>query len=521
MNRISSDTLLSGPIALLAGSLLCAGLLCRAGLEFMAQFWFGQAEYSHAPLIPVISLYLIWIKGPEIRRLSFVDTKIGPWIVSAGIIIFFAGELSALFVITQYAFLVIVYGLIFSTVGIHIFKRIFTPLLILFFMIPLPNFIFNNLSAALQLLSSEIGVLVIRGLGISVFLEGNVIDLGSFKLQVVEACSGLRYLFPLMTLGFIVAYLFKTALWKRALIFATTIPITVLMNSFRIGAIGVLVSHWGQKMAEGFLHYFEGWVIFMACFAILFIEMIILMRLTGDRRSLAHVFGHDPVQPARPETVTRRRISGSLYISSLLVLVALVATMVLPGRQEAVPLRRMFTEFPVRIGVWHGTTEKLEEVFIEALKFTDYSLVNYTDGKGHLINFYAAYYESQRKGESVHSPRSCLPGGGWKIEAIDQVTLPTASHRGRALRVNRVLISQGDQRELVYYWFQERGRILTNEFLVKWDLLEDALVKNRTDGALIRLVMLLPPDADLPDYEARLSDFAAKISPLLPEYVPD
>ena len=146
----------------------------------------------------------------------------------------------------------------------------------LFFTIPLPKFLYNNLSSQLQLISSEIGVWFIRLFDISVYLEGNVIDLGNYKLQVVEACSGLRYLFPLMTLGFIAAYFFKGAFWKRAIIFLSSIPITVLMNSLRIGMIGVTVEYWGVAAAEGLLHDFEGWVVFMACTAVLVLEMWVL-----------------------------------------------------------------------------------------------------------------------------------------------------------------------------------------------------------------------------------------------------
>ena len=113
--------------------------------------------------------------------------------------------------------LLVVYGLVLALVG---WQRAFgssrVPLAILLFMIPLPKFLLQNFSAQLQLISSQIGVWFIRLFGISVFVEGNVIDLGGYKLQVAEACDGLRYLFPLMTLGFIMAYLFKVEMWKRA-----------------------------------------------------------------------------------------------------------------------------------------------------------------------------------------------------------------------------------------------------------------------------------------------------------------
>jgi len=119
-------------------------------------------------------------------------------------------------------------------------RKIWIPLLFLGFMIPLPSFLYNNLSAYLQLISSQLGVAFIRLFGVSVYLEGNVIDLGTYQLQVVEACNGLRYLFPLMSLAFLSAYFFKGAMWKRAIIFLSSIPITVLMNSVRIGITGMI-----------------------------------------------------------------------------------------------------------------------------------------------------------------------------------------------------------------------------------------------------------------------------------------
>jgi EpsI family protein len=103
---------------------------------------------------------------------------------------------------------------------------------------------------------------------------------------------------------------------------------------------------------------------------------------------------------------------------------------------------------------------------------------------GNVVNLYIAYYNSQRKGEAVHSPRSCLPGGGWQMRDFGQRSeLPGVPVDGQPLRVNRTLIELGNQRELVYYWFQQRGRVIDNEFAVKWYLFWDALTRHRTDGA--------------------------------------
>ena len=104
---------------------------------------------------------------------------------------------------------------------------------------------------------------------IPVYLDGNIIDLGTSKLLVAEACSGLRYLYPLLCLSFLAAYLFQAPIWQRVIVFLSAIPITIAMNGFRIGLVGILVSRWGAEQAEGLLHLFEGWVIFIACAVLL------------------------------------------------------------------------------------------------------------------------------------------------------------------------------------------------------------------------------------------------------------
>src|SRR4029079_8443440 len=124
----------------------------------------------------------------------------------------------------------------------------------------------------------------IRLVGIPVYLEGNVIDLGVYKLQVVEACSGLRYLYPLLSLGFLAAYLFQAPLWQRAIVFLSTIPITILMNSLRIAIVGILVNSYGPQDADGFLHMFEGWIIFIACAGVLVAEMALFARFASRKR---------------------------------------------------------------------------------------------------------------------------------------------------------------------------------------------------------------------------------------------
>ena len=137
------------------------------------------------------------------------------------------------------------------------------------------------------------------------------------------------------------------------------------------------------------------------------------------------------------------------------------------------------------------------------------------------MNFYVSYYDSQRKGESAHSPRVCLPGGGWVIDRFERQDVSRAGPNGGALPVNRAVMSYGTEKQLVYYWFQQRGRTLTNEYLVKWYIFWDALTRNRTDGALVRVVAQLPEGGDEADTDRLIERFAAQAVPKLVSYVPD
>jgi len=512
------------PISLWLVFLLSVGLLAAiyySGLLKMVSIWETQEEYSHGYLIPFISLFFVWQKKDQLQKLPFAGSWAGVAILLFGVGLFFLGELSALYIIVQYSFLVSLCGLLWAWLGWKGMKVIWVPLVFLIFMIPLPNFLYQGLSAQLQLISSEIGVWVIRLFGISVFLEGNVIDLGSYKLQVVEACSGLRYLFPLMTLGFMIAYIYKAAFWKRAVVFLSTIPITVLMNSFRIGVIGVLVEYWGQSMAEGFLHDFEGWIVFMACLGLLLIEMLILSRIGSDRRPLSELFAIEfPGVSPTGAKVQYRPLPGALLVSLAIIFTTSLLALSLDNRQQLAQERKAFASFPLKVGDWKGRPDKLENIYLDILKLDDYVITDYVNSDGKRVNFYVAYYASQSKGESAHSPRTCLPGGGWRIASLEQKTLDATS-AGKPITVNRVVIEHGEYKQLVYYWFQGRGRTITNEYMVKWYLFWDALTKNRTDGALVRLTTLLVPGEDLEDAEHRLNDFARKVSGTLDEYVPD
>ena len=197
-----------------------------------------------------------------------------------------------------------------------------------------------------------------------------------------------------------------------------------------------------------------------------------------------------------------------------------VSTLYIQERDDIQLTRAEFFEFPDKIGGWSGQKEKLEPKILASLKTDDYIMSNYRNENGGIVNFYIAYYADQQAGSAAHSPRACIPGGGWQIKGLETVAIPALQMAGQPLSTNRLVIQKGDHGQLVYYWFQQRDRVITNEYMVKWYLFWDALTRNRTDGALVRLTTPIKPGEDHTLADQRLINFARQIEPLMDKYIP-
>jgi len=476
-----------------------------------------EERYSHGFIIPFVVLYLIYQKKSDLKQQKLSSSWIGTLIVLFALFIFLIGKLSALWTIVQYALFFIIIGTLLSYMGWKALRIILVPLLLLLLSIPLPFFIDVLLTGKFQLLSSKLGVDIVRLFNIPVFLEGNVIDLGIYKLQVIEACSGLNYLYPLMSIGIILAYMYNDKTWKKILIFLSTIPITILMNSLRIAIIALLVDNYGISMAEGVLHDFEGWMVYMLCLGILLIEIKLL-----SKRKLSEVLLFSPnvaVADTRPNIESQKRLSWPFLVSNVLILFSVVLASTFSTKNETIPPRSSLDLFPEVLGSqWQGKRDYFRNNEQLKLKLTDYLLMDYTNG-GKYINLYIGYHGSQRNGTAPHSPRACIPGNGWEIASIERI--PMKNYDSSQFYANRLLIQKGESKQLVYYWFQQRGRKIDNEFIMKWYLFKDALYLNRSDGALVRLTTEVTPNENIADADNRLKLFGQEITPILSKFIPD
>ena len=494
------------------------------GFVSLANAWM-TAEYSHGPLIPLISLYLFLRElrqAPAIDPTAAVDRRPGIALIAFSLLFGLFGNLVQIPDLVTYAFILWVGGVVLTVMGWQRGRQHQLPVLHLVFMLPLPQFVFWKLTIFLQLISSQVGVWFVELMGVPVFLEGNVIDLGVYKLQVAEACSGLRYLFPILSFSYLFGILYRGPFWHKAVLFLMAAPLTVLMNSFRIGMIAVLVNSYGIGQAEGFLHFFEGWVIFGACIAVLFGMAIALQRLTPNPLPLSETIDLDTAGFA---TQLRRGLaiapSRGLIGAALLSLAVGAAFVLAPAPVRAPVDRDTFALFPRDIAAWSGTPEMLDAQTEAVLGASDYINATYqAPGEGP-VNIFAAWYVSQTEGEGLHSPEVCLPVGGWEVFSIDPTPVSIPGTVYGDFNVNRAVIQKGMSKQLVYYWFEQRGQRMTGDYAAKFSVVWDSLTRGRSDGALVRFVTPITPGETEADADARMQRFMAEALKLLPRFVPE
>jgi exosortase D (VPLPA-CTERM-specific) len=506
----------------LAFATLGAGVFFWQGIETLLIAW-QQPEYSHGPLIPVLSaiLFLRQLKDEPIVT-GPVNRVPGLVLMGLSLILALFGKLAEIGDVTAYALILWIGAILLISFGWEQGRRFWPPIVHLAFMLPLPGVLYYKVSTDLQFISSELGVWFLKLMNVPVFLDGNVIDLGVLKLHVAEACSGLRYLFPILSFSYIFAVLFQGPMTHKAILLLAAAPISVLMNSVRIALAGLIVQEFGEGHLEGFSHFFEGWVIFILCVLLLFALARILLLFRPGRPSLIDAMD---LEFSGLVDQSRRLLliepSRALAATALITALAATAWQVSPGGLTVTPERTPFAAFPDRIGDWTvGQRDQLDPATKAALNPQDYLLTSLTNPAGERVDVFVSWFADQTI-SGAHSPEVCLPGSGWEFASLDRTDLgPTLGLSG-SYPVNRAILQFGEQRMLAYYFFRQNGRQVAWDFGSKLWLLWDGVFDGRKDGGLVRILTPLARGEDPASADRRLQDVLVKMETVLPDYLPD
>ncbi len=210
------------------------------------------------------------------------------------------------------------------------------------------------------------------------------------------------------------------------------------------------------------------------------------------------------------------------YKRAVVIVIIMLMTMLLLsflGSSESVQPNKPFDTFPMNIGDWHGTSEKFDDRIYDVLGVDDSVLATYRAEKKVSVNLYVGFYRSQKEGDQIHSPKNCLPGAGWNITqtSIENIEVLDGNSR-RKIDVIRLMLEKASEKQIVLYWFQSRGRIISSEYMQKIWHVVDSITMRRTDSAFVRLVS--PVLNDESDTLEQMKEFTAKIFPYLIEYIP-
>jgi exosortase D (VPLPA-CTERM-specific) len=507
-------------VLLLLMGWLYGGILTRLFLQ-----WVGPAHdrnFEHGIFVPLFSLFVLWQDREKLKAIPASPSWIALPLVVLSLLMLALGVLGAELFFSRLSLLVLVAGLIILFQGWTFFRAVLFPWAFLFLMIPIPNLILQQITFPLQLLASRLATGFLELVGVPVLREGNLIVLAKMPLDVAEACSGIRSLLTLITLAIIYGYLMETRIWVRVVLACLAVPIAVVANSLRIFGTGLLVQFWDPDKAEGFFHGFEGWLIFVVALLMLFAlhRLIILIWKVGPVRSLDLARVHDADAEERPSSVIlARRVNTSFWIAAPLMLATAVGLQAHSGG-ESFPPRAALSSLPVQIDGWTGSDIPIDQETLDILGPGDYLLRDYenVDQTQSPINLYVAYFPSQRTGDTIHSPSHCLPGAGWI--PISRKVVELRRPDGTSFPVNRYLVSKLGERQIVLYWFQAHGRALASEYWAKYYLVSDSIHMNRSDGALVRLMMPMTDGESVEAAQARIMKLGSKIIPLLDNYIP-
>jgi exosortase len=252
-------------------------------LYWMGINWTEVEDASHGFLIVPLALYFAWERRHAVARATIEPSWWGvPFLVAASIGLA-VGRLGVEYTSMRLAFVATLMGLVLLLLGRQVFRILLFPMAFLVLMIPIPQSLLNVVTFPLQLFAADLAVKALFLLKIPALREGNIIHLASETLYVADACSGIRSLMALITLGVVFAYFFRRSWAVRVILVASAIPIAILVNAFRVGLTGVLTHYYGQQAAGGWIHQTEGFFTFGIAFVLLMVEARLLQWLWPDR----------------------------------------------------------------------------------------------------------------------------------------------------------------------------------------------------------------------------------------------
>lgn len=232
--------------------------------------WWTDPNFSHGFFVPLFSAFVVWRNRKNLAQVPLRQSWVGLPVVIFALSTLIVGALGAELFLSRSSLILLLAGLVIYFGGWQLFRAVLFPWLFLFLMVPIPSIVFNRITLPLQFFASKLATDILRALSVPVLREGNIIVLPKMRLEVAEACSGIRSLMSLGTMAIIYGYLADSKVWRRAVLAVMSIPVAIAANALRLVGTGLTVQFWDPDKGQGFFHEFSGWLIFVVSLAMLF-----------------------------------------------------------------------------------------------------------------------------------------------------------------------------------------------------------------------------------------------------------
>jgi exosortase len=232
--------------------------------------WTSDQDFSHGIFVPIFALFVLWQDRKRLMQVKQAPSWSGLALIVLALLMLVLGVLGAELFFSRTSLLVLLAGLIVLFHGWAMFRAVLFPWACLFLMIPIPTLLMQKVTFPLQMLAAKVSSGLLPFCGVPVLREGNVISVPAMRLEVAQACSGIRSLLSLVTLAIIYGYLMDKRIWARVVLAVSAVPIAIAANAFRIFCTGLVVQYWDPEKGQGFYHLFSGWLIFAVSLIMLF-----------------------------------------------------------------------------------------------------------------------------------------------------------------------------------------------------------------------------------------------------------
>lgn len=480
--------------------------------DWLLDQWLNDKVYSHGFIVPLISLYIVWINRERLAMLKPQPAYLwGGLLLLMSVPLLLVGRVGAVVQAEALSFFLALPGVILFVWGWAHLKALALPLLYLQFMVPWMDLFIERLQWTFQIISAEIGTFLLKVMGYPVFHDSIYIQLPGITLMVARECSGINFLISVIAIALPLVFLTQNT-WRRAVVVLLSgVAITVLANSVRVALAGIMGSHYGPEMLHGPGHIFRGWFVAQVGWIGVFLVNWAVLKFRSDSGYRLH-------EKWKLDKRTKVGLSprGGSLRPIIIVLVFLCGVGIyLHGfaLPQPIPLKRSLATFPYRVGDWKGRESdwlRSEEFFPNA----DAELARtYRDPSGREAYLYVGYFESQsldKRMISFHDNELYK-----KTKAV-----PTNLDPPVPGTVNRSFLIIDRTRYEIVFWYSFPSGDLNGRSDTKLKTIFDALIHRRNNGAVIVLAKPLYDRSEEASVSGQLKDFLRVVAPVLREYLP-